>query len=105
MTDKKFDKEFETAAADSKKLTLKPNNDELLELYSLYKIATGEDIKKADAVGIFDIKEKAKRRAWQEQVDTKITKEEAREKYIELVEKYKITYRYDPNKVSETIGG
>ena len=47
---------FETAVIDSKKLTSKPSNDDLLELYGLYKVATGEDILKADTPGIFDLK-------------------------------------------------
>ncbi|RKF81794.1 Acyl-CoA-binding protein-like protein [Golovinomyces cichoracearum] len=102
MANEKLDQDFKTAATHSKQLTLKPNNDELLELYGLYKIATGEDINKAEAVKIFDLKEKSKRRAWQEQVDKNITPEEAKVKYIELVEKHKVTYKFDPSKVPET---
>lgn len=68
---------FEKAIADSKKLTSKPSNEELLELYgapvsepsclppdhptdsitaALFKIANGEDISKAPAPGMFDLK-------------------------------------------------
>jgi len=71
---------FKTAAADSKKLTSKPNNEELLELYGtpnsatmsrifrfkldvltvvclgLYKVGCGEDITKAPSPGMFDLK-------------------------------------------------
>ncbi|KAI0995378.1 hypothetical protein K3495_g12804 [Podosphaera aphanis] len=97
--------EFETAVADSKKLVSKPNNDELLELYGLYKIATGEDITKAPKPGNFDLKGKAKKRAWQEVVNTGVDEEGAKVKYIKLVEDLKVAYGYDPNKVSETIGG
>lgn len=66
---------FEKAIADSKKLTSKPSNEELLDLYganlkawqsypehpidnsaALFKIANGEDISKAPAPGMFDLK-------------------------------------------------
>lgn len=77
---------FDTAVADSKKLTSKPSNEELLDLYgmprpaprcdaasqardvdeaeagltshpaALYKIAQGEDISSAPAPGMFDLK-------------------------------------------------
>ena len=39
--------EFEKSAADVKNLNRKPSGDEQLQLYSLYKIATGSDFKKA----------------------------------------------------------
>ena len=48
--------EFQKAATDVKNLTSSPNNDELLELYGLYKIANGEDFTKADKPGMFDLK-------------------------------------------------
>lgn len=101
----KTDDAFATAANDSTKLTEKPNSDELLDLYSLYKIATGEDITKAPEPGMFDLKGKSKRKAWRAKVDTGITQEEAKTEYIALVERFKVAYKYDPNKVSETIGG
>lgn len=67
---------FEKAVADSKKLTSKPSNEELLDLYgtpgpgrpasadghptdsiaALFKIANGEDISSAPAPGMFDLK-------------------------------------------------
>ena len=69
---------FKTAVEDSKKLVSKPTNDELLRLYgtpttpprifntcqltflllrtALYKIANAEDITKAPAPGLFDLK-------------------------------------------------
>ncbi|KAM5348170.1 hypothetical protein ACJ41O_007994 [Fusarium nematophilum] len=47
---------FKTAVEDSKKLTQKPGNDELLELYALYKVGTGEDFSQATAPGVFDLK-------------------------------------------------
>ncbi|EGX92700.1 Acyl-CoA-binding protein, ACBP [Cordyceps militaris CM01] len=47
---------FTKAAEDSKKLLAKPSNDELLELYGLYKVGNGEDISSAPAPGMFDMK-------------------------------------------------
>jgi len=95
---------FQTAAADSKKLTSKPSDDELLELYALFKVASGEDITKAPSPGMFDIKGKYKKNAWQKVVDEGTTPEQAQEKYIALVEKLKNTCGYDANKVPETVG-
>ncbi|KAJ5052312.1 uncharacterized protein L3040_002065 [Drepanopeziza brunnea f. sp. 'multigermtubi'] len=71
---------FETAVADSKKLTSKPSNDDLLQLYGLYKVASGEDITKSEQPGTFDLKGKAKKRAWQKIVDEGITSDQAKEK-------------------------
>ncbi|TQV96136.1 Acyl-CoA-binding protein, ACBP [Cordyceps javanica] len=47
---------FQKAAEDSKKLLAKPSNDELLELYGLYKVGNAEDISSAPAPGMFDMK-------------------------------------------------
>ncbi|KAH8884769.1 acyl CoA binding protein [Thozetella sp. PMI_491] len=95
---------FKKAVVDSKKLTSKPSNDELLELYGLFKIATGEDISKAPAPGMFDLKGKAKKNAWQKLVDEGLTAEEAQEKYVALVEKLKASLGFDENKVPEAVG-
>ncbi|KJZ79839.1 hypothetical protein HIM_00553 [Hirsutella minnesotensis 3608] len=94
---------FITAAEDAKKLTGKPNNDELLELYGLYKVGNGEDISKAPSPGMFDLKNKAKKNAWQKIVDEGVSAEQAQERYIALVEKLKVTYGYDANKVPEAV--
>ncbi|TVY52063.1 Acyl-CoA-binding protein-like [Lachnellula cervina] len=95
---------FDTAVADSKKLTSKPSNDELLELYGLYKVATGEDISKAEKPGMFDLKGKAKKTAWQGKVDEGLTSDEAKEKYVALVESLKEKLGYDADKVPEAVG-
>ena len=57
---------FETAVAESKQLSKRPDNDTLLKLYSLYKQATEGDMP-ADtpAPGMFDFVNKAKHDAWQ----------------------------------------
>ncbi|ORY65557.1 putative fatty acid binding protein [Pseudomassariella vexata] len=95
---------FQKAVVDSKKLTEKPTNDDLLEMYALYKVATGEDISKAPAPGMFDLKGKAKKNAWQKVVDEGISAETAQERYVALIEKSKTTYGYDANKEPETVG-
>ncbi|KFG88234.1 hypothetical protein MANI_015801 [Metarhizium anisopliae] len=65
------------------------SNDQLLELYGYYKIATGCDITKEPAPGMFDIRRKEKWRSWKAKVDEGKTAEQAQEKYIQLVEEYK----------------
>ncbi|TEY40018.1 hypothetical protein BOTCAL_0441g00030 [Botryotinia calthae] len=96
---------FDTAVVDSKKLTSKPGSDDLLEIYSLYKVAIGDDISKAEAPGLFDIKGKAKKKAWQEKVDSGITADQAKEKYVAKIEELKEKCGYDPDKVPEAVGG
>ncbi|EJT77704.1 hypothetical protein GGTG_02809 [Gaeumannomyces tritici R3-111a-1] len=95
---------FQKAVKDSKKLTSKPSNEELLELYGLFKVATGEDITKAPDPGMFDLKGKAKKNAWQKAVDDCDTSEDAQEKYVALVEKLKASCGYDENKEPESVG-
>ncbi|OAA68901.1 Acyl-CoA-binding protein, ACBP [Cordyceps fumosorosea ARSEF 2679] len=76
---------FNKAAEDSKQLTAKPSNDELLELYGLYK-------------------GKAKKNAWQKVIDEGISAEQAQERYVALVEQLKAKYGFDENKVPEAVG-
>ncbi|KAL2061954.1 hypothetical protein VTL71DRAFT_7332 [Oculimacula yallundae] len=95
---------FDTAVVDSKKLTTKPSDDELLELYALFKVASGEDITNSDKPGMFDLKGKAKRKAWQAKVDEGLTIDEAKKQYVALVEKLKAKLGYDANKSPEAVG-
>ncbi|KAF9167368.1 Acyl-CoA-binding domain-containing protein 1 [Actinomortierella ambigua] len=81
--------EFDAAAAKAKTFTKSPTNDELLELYALFKQASVGNNTTARP-GMFDIKGKAKWDAWSEKKD--ITKEDAEAKYIALVEKLSATY-------------
>ncbi|KAL2915650.1 acyl-CoA-binding protein (ACBP)/diazepam binding inhibitor (DBI)/endozepine (EP) [Polyrhizophydium stewartii] len=74
--------DFDKAAADVKNLTYKPTNDELLELYGLFKQATVGNNTTA-APGMFDLQGKAKWSAWKKFEN--LSKEEAQTKYIELV--------------------
>ncbi|KAG0747878.1 hypothetical protein G6F57_001952 [Rhizopus arrhizus] len=77
--------QFTTAAEEVQKLSTKPSNDELLELYGLYKQAIVGDNETSKPT--FDIKGRYKWDAW-----TKLkgmSQEEAEQKYIEFVEKLK----------------
>jgi len=56
--------QFEQAVADSKSLTAKPDNNTLLQLYSLYKQATQGDAGIDDSSNPFDFIAKAKHNAW-----------------------------------------
>lgn len=94
--------DFDKAVADSKKLVSKPSNDELLQLYALFKVAKGDDFESAPQPGMFDLKGKAKRNAWAEKKD--LSADDAKKQYIELVEKLKKDYGYDENKQPEAIG-
>ncbi|KAF3766781.1 acyl-CoA binding protein [Cryphonectria parasitica EP155] len=106
---------FDKAVIDSKKLTSKPGQDDLLALYGLYKVAAGEDISKAPAPGVFDFKGKYKKEAWQKNlkelngnddpVPTAAAQEAAKKKYAELIEKLKKECGFDENKVPEEVGG
>ncbi|EMR69322.1 putative acyl binding protein [Eutypa lata UCREL1] len=95
---------FQKAADDSKKLTSKPDNEDLLTLYGLYKVANGEDFSKAPAPGMFDLKGKAKYNAWKKLAEEGITAEQAQERYIAKVEELKGKYGYDANKEPEAVG-
>ncbi|KAL2040504.1 hypothetical protein N7G274_006947 [Stereocaulon virgatum] len=86
---------FQKAVVDSKKLKAKPTDEELLQLYSLFKVGTGEDILKATKPGSFDFKAKYKYNAWKKLVDEKTTPETAQKEYVDLVEKLKGTYGFE----------
>ncbi len=77
--------EFEKAVAQSKELTKRPSNEELLQLYALYKQATDGDVT-GDRPGGFDFKAIAKFDAWAE-VKGK-SKEEAMKDYITLMKQF-----------------
>jgi diazepam-binding inhibitor (GABA receptor modulator, acyl-CoA-binding protein) len=74
--------EFEQAVTRSKELTKRPSNEELLELYALYKQATEGDAT-SERPGGFDFKAIAKHDAW---ADLKgKSKEQAMSDYVTLV--------------------
>ncbi|KAI1081635.1 putative fatty acid binding protein [Whalleya microplaca] len=94
---------FKQAVEDSRKLTSKPENNDLLELYALYKIANGEDITTAEKPGMFDLKGKYKYQEWQKRVDEGITQDKAQELYVAKVEELKNKYGFDANKEAEPV--
>jgi len=82
-------KKFEEAAAKSKQFTKRPSNEELLQLYSLYKQATEGDVT-GERPGGFDFKAIAKFDAWSELKGK--SKDNAMEEYVSLVEKLNQLY-------------
>ncbi|HVT87006.1 MAG TPA: acyl-CoA-binding protein [Chitinophagaceae bacterium] len=59
-----FKEQFEQAVADSKNLSERPDNETLLQLYSLYKQATEGDQTADPPSNPFDFVAKAKYQAW-----------------------------------------
>jgi len=80
---------FNTAAEEVKNLASQPSNEEMLQVYALFKQASVGDCN-TTRPGMLDMKGKAKWDAW----DAKkgMAKEAAEAEYIELVEKLKGSY-------------
>lgn len=78
--------QFETAVADSKKLSERPDNATLLKLYSLYKQATDGDVQ-GSRPGFTAFVERAKYDAWAGLQGK--SAEDAMQDYIDLVESLK----------------
>jgi len=76
--------DFNNAVARSKELNRQPSNEQLLELYGLFKQATEGDCI-GDRPGGFDFKAIAKHDAWASRKGT--TREVAMEQYTELVDR------------------
>lgn len=74
--------QFETAVADSKQLTKRPDNDTMLKLYSLYKQATVGDVE-GKRPGFTDFVGRAKYDAWKKRKGT--DQENAKQEYVNLV--------------------
>ena len=74
--------DFNAAAARSKELTRRPANEELLDLYALFKQATSGD-NSEERPGGFDFKAIAKHDAWVSKKGK--TKDEAMQEYVALV--------------------
>jgi diazepam-binding inhibitor (GABA receptor modulating acyl-CoA-binding protein) len=79
-------KKFEAAAADSKKLSERPNNDVLLQLYALYKQGSEGDVE-GKRPGFTDMVGRAKYDAWAAIKGT--DSEDAMQQYIDLVKSLK----------------
>ncbi|XP_053289022.1 acyl-CoA-binding protein homolog isoform X2 [Pleuronectes platessa] len=73
--------EFEQMAEDVKKVKTKPSDQELLELYGLYKQSTVGDVN-IDQPGMFDMKGKAKWNAWNSRKG--MSKDDAMSAYITI---------------------
>ncbi|KAL5007055.1 hypothetical protein ScPMuIL_015861 [Solemya velum] len=84
-------KAFLKAAEDVKNLKQKPSDEDMLEIYALYKQTTLGDVN-TDCPGMLDFKGKAKWRAWSSKKGT--SKEKADSDYIALVEHYKEKYGF-----------
>nr|XP_012229297.1 PREDICTED: acyl-CoA-binding protein homolog isoform X1 [Linepithema humile] len=83
------DQQFEAAAEAIKTLTKRPSDEELLELYALFKQAIVGD-NNTSKPGMLDLKGKAKWEAWNKKKGT--VQEAAKQAYIDyankLIEKY-----------------
>jgi diazepam-binding inhibitor (GABA receptor modulating acyl-CoA-binding protein) len=79
--------QFEQAAANSKSLPEKPDNDTLLQLYSLYKQGSIGDVNTDPPSNPFDFVAKAKYEAWASLKGKSTT--DAMTEYVELVKKLK----------------
>ncbi|XP_025069157.1 acyl-CoA-binding domain-containing protein 7 isoform X1 [Alligator sinensis] len=83
--------DFDSAAEEVKKLKTRPSDEELKELYGLYKQSTVGDIN-IECPGVLDLKGKAKWEAWN--LKKGLSKEDAMNAYIskakEMIEKYGI---------------
>ena len=77
-------KQFDSAITRSKELTKRPGNEELLQLYALYKQATEGDVS-GERPGGFDFKAIAKYDAWSEVKGQ--SKDDAMKAYISLVDR------------------
>jgi len=73
---------FQQAQLDVKTLTKRPTDEQLLNLYALFKQATDGD-NTTSKPGMFDIKGQFKWKTWNEKKG--MTKDEAMQKYIDLV--------------------
>jgi acyl-CoA-binding protein len=81
-------KDFEKAAADVKKLKKRPDDEDMLRMYALYKQATVGDVQ-GDRPGAFSFADRAKYDAWTKLKGTSSTK--AMESYVKLVARLKKT--------------
>jgi diazepam-binding inhibitor (GABA receptor modulating acyl-CoA-binding protein) len=80
---------FKAATETAQAFTKRPSNEELLQLYALYKQATEGDIQGERPVG-FDFKAIAKYDAWKSL--SGLTNTQATDNYISLVNKLKESY-------------
>ena len=77
-----LDTEFQEAQEKVKTLTKRPSNDELLELYALYKQGSAGDVQ-GKRPGMLDVKGRAKYDAWAKREG--MGREDAMKSYVDLV--------------------
>jgi acyl-CoA-binding protein len=78
------DQPFRDAQQRVEKLSQRPGNDELLELYGLYKQATAGDVS-GKRPGMLDLKGRAKHDAWSARKG--MSKDDAMRSYVETVDR------------------
>lgn len=81
-----LEKRFREAAEQAQNLPERPDNDTLLKLYALYKQGSEGDVS-GEKPGFFDFVGVAKYEAWEKV--SGMPREEAMQKYIDLVESLK----------------
>jgi diazepam-binding inhibitor (GABA receptor modulator, acyl-CoA-binding protein) len=79
-----LDEEFASAQERVKTLTTRPSNEELLELYALFKQGALGDVQ-GKRPGIMDFKGRAKYDAWAAKKGT--SQQAAKERYVALVDR------------------
>lgn len=77
---------FETAVAESKSLSKRPDNETLLKIYSLYKQGTSGDVS-GKRPGMFDMVGRAKYDAWAKLKGTGT--DDAMQRYVDLINSLK----------------
>ncbi len=75
--------QFQDAKARVEKLSSRPSNDQLLDLYGLYKQATEGDVS-GSRPGLLDLKGRAKYDVWAKRKGA--SKDDAMKKYVALVD-------------------
>ena len=86
MANAALKKKFDTAAADSKNLSERPDNATMLQIYSLYKQASvGDNTEKKP--GFTDMVGRAKWDAWDKLKGT--STDDAMKQYVELIDSLK----------------
>jgi diazepam-binding inhibitor (GABA receptor modulating acyl-CoA-binding protein) len=81
--EKPVGEKFKEAKSRVEKLSERPSNDQLLDLYGLYKQATEGDVS-GSRPGMLDLKGRAKYDAWARRKAT--SKDDAMKKYVVLVD-------------------
>ena len=84
------EQDFQAAAARSKDFTKRPSNEELLDIYSLFKQATEGDVT-GDRPGGFDFKAIAKFDAWADKKGK--SKDQAMQEYADLIARLEKEYK------------